>query len=219
LFQHKNHNVEIGAGEGIMSIGFSYVTERSIIAMAYMNEEFKRLKAKIEKVRLNKIVKVGRGDATYIDSSIKKNSIEQVLLIDVLEHVYDDLKALKAINRILVERGYLIISCPTPYYPKYFGIEFDKAIGHLRHYTVKDLKTLLEQSGFKILDYYYYTNSITSLLCMIYYAHIRNKFIKALLMPILNILSLFFEKESKYGRKYSSIAILAIKSKDVVERL
>jgi len=84
-----------------MSIGFSYVTKRSIIAMAYTNEEFKRLKLKSKKLRLNKIVKVGRGDAMYIDSSIKKNSIEQVLLIDVLEHVYDDLKALKAINRIL----------------------------------------------------------------------------------------------------------------------
>jgi len=198
-----------------MSVGFSYVTRRPITAMAYTDEEFKHLKLKIEKLGLNEIIKVGRGDAQTIDDSIKENTVEQVLLIDVLEHVYDHLKALEAINRILVKNGFLIISCPTPYYPKYFGIEFDKAIGHLRHYTLKDLKTLLEQSGFKILDYYYYTNSFSSLLCTIYYVRIRNGFIKALLMPILNILSLFFEKENKYDRKYSSLAILAIKSEDV----
>lgn len=193
-----------------MSIGFSYVTKRPIIALAYTDTEFKHLKTKIEKLGLDDIIKVGRDDAQAINS-IKEKQVEQVLLIDVLEHVHDDLKALRQINKILIENGCLIISCPTPYYPKYFGLEFDKAIGHLRYYTLKNLKQLLEKNGFKILDYFYYTNSFSSLLCMIWYGRIRNEFIKFLLMPILNVLSLFFEKESKYGQQYSSLAILAIK--------
>lgn len=144
LFKHKNHNVEVGAGSGIMSIGFSYATKRPIMVLAYTNTEFKQLKAKIEKLGLNYIIKVGHDDAEVINS-IKEKTVEQVLLIDVLEHVHDDLKALRQINKVLTENGYLIISCPTPYYAKYFEFEFDKAIGHLRHYTLKDLKTILEK--------------------------------------------------------------------------
>jgi len=216
LFQRKSRNVEVGAGKGIMSIGFYYTAKKPIIAVTYQIEEFEHLKNKIKKLGLDCVIKVMQGDAMYIDSCIKRYSTEQVLLIDVLEHVYDDLKALKAINNILVSGGYLVISCPTPYYPYYFGIEFDKAIGHLRHYTLKDLKTLLERSGFKILDYYYYTSSTNSLLCRIYYAHIRRHYYKALIMPLLSILSLIFEKRNRHCKGHSSLAILAIKSGDVI---
>jgi len=205
LFKHKTLNVEVGAGEGIMSIGFSYTIGKPIIALTYTTKEFKQLKFKIKKLGLDNVIKVGRDDAQAINS-VKEKWSEQVLLIDVLEHVYNDLEALRQINKILIEDGYLIISCPTPYYPKYFGLDFDKAIGHLRYYTLTDLKRLLEKTGFKILDYYYYTNSVSSLLCMIFYARIRNKFIRFLLMPILNALSLLFEKESKYGQQYSSFS-------------
>ena len=59
-----------------MSIGFSYVTRRPIKAMAYTDEEFKHLKLKIEKLGLNEIIKVGRGDAQTIDDSIKENTVE-----------------------------------------------------------------------------------------------------------------------------------------------
>ena len=151
----------------------------------------------------------------YIDSIIKRRSIEQVLLIDVLEHVQDDLKALKAINKILVNGGYLIISCPTPNFPFYFGMEFDKSIGHLRHYTFIRLKKLLEQCEFKILDYYYYSNSVTSTLCMIYYKILKNTIMRTSLMLLLNMLGIILEKESKHCRNCSSIAILAVKVKDV----
>jgi ubiquinone/menaquinone biosynthesis C-methylase UbiE len=216
LFQPKSRNVEVGAGGGIMSIGFYYTAKKPIIAVVYTNEELEHLKNKTKKLKLNHIIKVMQGNAMYIDSCIKRCSAEQVLLIDVLEHVDDDLKALKAINNILVTGGYLVISCPTPYYPCYFGIEFDNAIGHLRHYTLKDLKTLLDRSGFKVLDYYYYTSSTSSLLCMIYYARIRRYLYRALIMPLLNILSFIFEKKNKHCKGHSSLAILAVKSEDVL---
>jgi SAM-dependent methyltransferase len=216
LFQHKSRNVEVGAGSGVMSLGFYYTTKRSIIAIAYTNEEFKILENKIKKLRLDHVIKVMQGDAMYIDFLLKKCSIEQVLLIDVLEHAYDDLKALKAISNVLVPGGYLIISCPTPNYPYCFGMEFDKAIGHLRHYMFEDLKIMLEKAGFYIVDYYYYTNSISSILCMIYYCKIRNRIIRSLIMPLLNVFSFIFDKKSKKCRGHSSLAILAIKSKDII---
>jgi len=89
-----------------MSLGFYYVTKRPIIAIAYTNEEFKNLKEKVKKLGLDHVIKVMQGDAMCIDFLLKRRSIEQVLLIDVLEHVHNDLKALRAINNVLVPGGY-----------------------------------------------------------------------------------------------------------------
>jgi len=214
FFQPRNRTVEIGAGIGIMSIGYYYMTKKPIIALTYTEEEFSALTSKVAKLGLDKAIIIGQDDAQVL-SSLKDGWAEQILLIDVLEHVEDDLKTLQEINRSLCIEGHLIISCPTHNYPLFFGLSFDTEIGHLRHYKFEDLKCLLEKTGFEILDYIYYTNHFNSLLCKIWYTKLRRPLIKFLIFPLLNMLSIL-EVNQKEPFESSSIVISAFKRLDLM---
>lgn len=93
-----------------------------------------------------------------------------VLLIDVIEHIEDDMNILYAVSRVLDKGGVLIISVPTPTYPVFFGVKFHAAIGHLRAgYTVGDLESKLATAGFFIENIRYYTRFVSSLSCALFY--------------------------------------------------
>jgi SAM-dependent methyltransferase len=206
-FQSTDKNVEIGAGSGLMTFEFAKETGKNILGVIY---EKKDLNFALETLKNSNLKNVSFIQGGLPHLKLKENYYDQVLLIDVLEHVQEDLESLKAINKILRPRGYLIISVPTPNYPKYFGYEFANKIGHLRDgYTIEQLKELLTESGFEIIKWDYYTNSLASNLCKIWYKCKIPFKLKLLLMPIANFLSYFDVYTSK---KHScSIVLLAQK--------
>lgn len=71
---------------------------------------------------------------------------------NVLEHIDDDLAALKKINSKLKTHGYLAI-----YVPAFMCLynKFDFSIGHYRRYKKKDLIEKLLKANFKIEECYY----------------------------------------------------------------
>ena len=73
-----------------------------------------------------------------------------VVAIEVLEHVEDDKKAISEIARVLKPFGFFLFSVPTR--KDLYG-EIDQIVGHKRRYEVEELKSLLSDSGFKILKY------------------------------------------------------------------
>jgi len=101
-----------------------------------------------KKLGLDKKVRFIRDSLPKL-STIRRR-YEQAFLIDVLEHVEEDFESLIRINTILELGEVLVISVPTPNYPKYFGREFVERIGHVRDgYTIEELRRLLEASGFR----------------------------------------------------------------------
>ena len=68
---------------------------------------------------------------------IVKRRFDTVVLINVLEHVEQDLKALNNIYQMLKPKGRLIIIVPQ--YKSLFN-NIDKADGHYRRYTKKELQ-------------------------------------------------------------------------------
>ena len=85
-------------------------------------------------------------DATRIP--LKDKEISQVIILDVLEHIKDHEKALDEIYRILKTGGILVICVPNDTYLSYINpIRYAQ---HERHYTIKQIKNLLEKHGFKI---------------------------------------------------------------------
>jgi ubiquinone/menaquinone biosynthesis C-methylase UbiE len=75
----------------------------------------------------------------------------QVFLVDVIEHIHDDDKALIEACRTLREGGLLEISTPTPLYPRIFGYQMHKRIGHVRDgYLLNELIEKLKKCGFEI---------------------------------------------------------------------
>jgi SAM-dependent methyltransferase len=73
--------------------------------------------------------------------------IDTVVAINVLEHIEDDLRALKNLRNVLDNSGRVILFVPA--YPALFG-PFDKAVGHFRRYTPASLRLCVQEAGFVI---------------------------------------------------------------------
>ena len=78
----------------------------------------------------------------------KDRSFDVVALFDSLEHVEDDLSALKETHRILHNKGLLLVTVPA--YPWLITWR-EKQLGHKRRYSKKSLTSVLTQAGFQIL--------------------------------------------------------------------
>jgi SAM-dependent methyltransferase len=93
------------------------------------------------------------------DTRLHDGTYDLVICYHVLEHIEDDLKAMKELNRIIKKKGYAIIQTPfkdgetyedfsktTPEEKlKHFGQE-----DHVRIYSLAGLKSRLEKAGFEV---------------------------------------------------------------------
>ncbi len=90
----------------------------------------------------------------------KDNSFTKVSSIAVLEHIPEDEQAIIEISRVVRPGGKVFITVPNAYkrIPLIFWLPYyihDKRIGHLRHYSVEDLKARFENYGFDVIDVAY----------------------------------------------------------------
>lgn len=76
------------------------------------------------------------------------HSYHQVLLLDVLEHLEDDIGFLSLMHRKIVRGGILLITVPA--FPCLWSSEDDVA-GHFRRYRKKQINKILNNNGFDIL--------------------------------------------------------------------
>jgi SAM-dependent methyltransferase len=80
-------------------------------------------------------------------SMFERNAYDLVALLDVLEHVPDDLASLKAIGKRLKPGGALLLTVPAN---PWMWSAHDTAHHHFRRYTKKQLASLFAQAGFEI---------------------------------------------------------------------
>jgi 2-polyprenyl-3-methyl-5-hydroxy-6-metoxy-1,4-benzoquinol methylase len=85
------------------------------------------------------------------DIMLKKceGSYNSILLLDVLEHVEDDIGLLTRIRKLAKVGGTLFVKVPSC--PRLF-CEMDAASGHVRRYTRERLLNVLCQSGWSIIS-------------------------------------------------------------------
>ena len=72
--------------------------------------------------------------------------VDTVVAMNVLEHIADDVKALKCLAEATEPGGRIIIWVPG--YMQLFG-EFDRKVGHVTRYTPKTLRASVESAGLK----------------------------------------------------------------------
>ena len=86
-------------------------------------------------------------------SMFKAGSYDLIALLDVLEHVPDDLGSLKAIRRLLKPGGALVLTVPAN---MWMWSAHDVAHHHFRRYTKGELARLFRQAGYDIKLHSYF---------------------------------------------------------------
>jgi len=85
-------------------------------------------------------------------ASCTPESRDTICMVNVLEHIEDDVAALSALNGVLRDGGHLCIFVPAL---PFLYSKLDRIFGHYRRYKKPDLRHAVEQSGFQIKEIRY----------------------------------------------------------------
>lgn len=99
-----------------------------------------------------KIAKQRLSFTNLIDfNDYKKQEYNSIFLFDVIEHVKKDKELLKEINKNLKKEGHLVLLVPM--YMSEWNKD-DVFYGHYRRYSLSELKQLLNETGYKFVEFY-----------------------------------------------------------------
>lgn len=150
-FFPQSHNLlEIGCGTGFVLYGISQA--RSDMALFGAEASPTALKYAKERVKNADFAQMNVYRLPFIEE------FDVVGAFDVLEHMSDDIAALKEIYRTTKNGGGIVLTVPQ--HPWLWSSTDDMA-GHKRRYTQKELKEKVQAAGFEVL---YMTSFITLLL-------------------------------------------------------
>ena len=94
-------------------------------------------------------IDVVEGDA---GSAANGRRVDTAVLVNVIEHIPDDVDALRELYAALEPGGRVVVFAPA--LPALFG-PFDRRVGHLRRYTRSTLATALSRAGFDVPTAHY----------------------------------------------------------------
>jgi SAM-dependent methyltransferase len=86
-----------------------------------------------------------QGDALHLP--FESESFHVLTMLDVLEHLSDDRRALGEVRRVLKPGGALVFSVPAY---QHLWSAHDEALHHFRRYEFRDLRRLLHENGFEV---------------------------------------------------------------------
>ena len=127
--------LDFGAGLGTISIEFQSKTSNKV--QCFEIDDFLVRTLKEKNLR------------TFTQIEELKSKYDLIYSSNVLEHIEDDINALKSISNKLKPNGNLILFVPA------FNLLFSKIdteLGHFRRYTISDLTAKMQTAGFEIQD-------------------------------------------------------------------
>ncbi len=74
--------------------------------------------------------------------------VESVVAMNVLEHIEDDVQALRDLVAAVVPGGRIVLWVPA--YMQLYGA-FDRKVGHFRRYTPRTLRSVVQRAGLRVL--------------------------------------------------------------------
>jgi len=126
----------------------------------------------------------------------EKDRFDLVLCVDILEHIENDLAALRALHRVMNPEGILVLHVPALYrrYPVWKkSLNFDVETHVRTGYTMEDIRKKVATARFSILEmgytYGFLETLANNLSYMITKAKMENRKLYALAFPLLNALS------------------------------
>jgi SAM-dependent methyltransferase len=130
--------LEIGPGEGSLAA-------RLASRFEYVGVEPDRQACTKAQRRL---ARIGRGTIVCGDASSleRERTFDLICAFEVLEHIEDDVAALRDWSGLLRDQGFVLVSVPAN--PARWG-PADRKVGHYRRYERDGLASLLLETGFK----------------------------------------------------------------------
>ena len=148
--QLKGEILEIGSGIG--NISQMVIKEGHSITLSDYNHEYcDLLKTRFSQ---NKNVKeILSIDLVAPDFHSKyltyKEKFDTIFLLNVIEHIQDDLLAVKNCRYMLKKHGHLVLLAPAY---SWLYCSFDKQLGHYKRYSLGSLEEILIKNDFTILS-------------------------------------------------------------------
>ena len=84
---------------------------------------------------------------------VPSGSVDCVVLMDVLEHVDDDVGLLRAVGRVLAPAGQLLITVPAH---AFLWSDHDVFLGHRRRYNRRHLRGVLQRGGLNVGECFHF---------------------------------------------------------------
>lgn len=155
--------------------------------------------------------------AHYLNNydGIRGMKFDYILLMDVIEHIENDSEFMDSIRNYLKPDGKILITVPA--FQSLYGIH-DQELSHFRRYNAKQLKSVLNESGFNVIHWNYF---YLSLLTVRFFT--KNKSLKVntwkededtfktkLVRGILNIDYKVLKSLSRIGIKIGGLSLIAI---------
>ena len=139
LLMLKNHApakiLDVGAGSGFFArylLAHTGASEAWCVDTGYMDDWST----------------IDLGKPIHFQRSISTSSADLLLLMDVLEHVDDDMGLLREYSSKIPRNGNVLISVPAF---QSLWSEHDEFLDHKRRYTLRGLERLVERSGLSVL--------------------------------------------------------------------
>lgn len=143
----------LDVGSGVGTIDFYLASKgKKITAIEISENAVNTAKVNAKLFNLDKKIKFIIGK---FPNKIPNTKYDLVILSEVIEHLDDDEGAVRNIWRVLKQDGILVITTPSKNAPLYrMGLldKFDKSVGHLRRYTINELKSLVEKNCYELIS-------------------------------------------------------------------
>lgn len=143
--------LEIGAGTGTMTVLFAESAD--VVAFEPSEDARSALVANTRELTRVSVV-------SSMESATNLGPYDEVVLINVLEHVEHDTALLRQARQLLVKGGRVTVLSPA--HNMLFS-DFDASIGHVRRYTRSSLEKTFKASGYTVVESRY-SNAIGAVL-------------------------------------------------------
>jgi SAM-dependent methyltransferase len=140
--RHLGHRVlEVGAGLGAVTA--HYADRREVVANDMSPACVRALR---DRFGDHPNVRVEAGDLRGLGL---QEHFDSVLMVNVLEHIADDVEALRGLSQLLVPGGSVVVYVPALNW--LYGPN-DKKVGHYRRYSVWRLREVFREAGLEPVD-------------------------------------------------------------------
>ena len=153
LFSDIITSMDLPAGAAILDIGTSTGTNLRMLSNLGFRSMY-GIDSSPEALRF--CVKKGIGDVLGGDATalpFADHSFDLVLATDIIEHVDDDIGALREIHRVLKPGSRLLLTVPT--FELLWGLQ-DKIGHHKRRYRLRELQEKMFKAEFSIIKSFYF---------------------------------------------------------------